>query len=511
MKRVFNTIVLVICVLQLAAQPDQDGPTKYFFPNGKVSSEGVLLNGKPEGFWKNYYDTGVLRSEGNRDTVLVDSLWRFYAPDGSLQNEINYAANKKNGASRSFDTTGVLVSEELYVNDLRDGMARYFHPNGIIQKEVPFKEGKEEGKGYEYAEDGRVVSLLTYGAGMLRRREDINRIDRQGLKQGPWKEFHPNGKVRSEGNFVDGKEQGVFKSFDEKGSLKDMIKYDAGVIDAKGQESLTVDIKRTFHPNGKVSSLGSYSKSGKKEGLFKEFAQNGDAVGAKIYVGDKLISEGAINNIGALEGPWTEYFASGEKRAEGSYTNGRKEGDWTFYHKSGKVEQKGVYMDGLPQGTWQWFYEDGRTHRQELYRKGKEDGSSVEYDELGKVITQGEYIDGLKEGMWFYEVGDHREEGAYKEGLKDGEWRHTYVEGGKKNFVGSFVNGEPNGKHKWYWPNGQLKYDGRFSMGLEQGDFEFHNEQGIVIMTTKFKNGVEVKINGEKIPPPYEAGTTELP
>ena len=183
-------------------------------------------------------------------------------------------------------------------------------------------------------------------------------------------------------------------------------------------------------------------------------------------MGDKLISEGAINNIGALEGPWTEYFASGEKRAEGSYTNGRKEGDWTFYHKSGKVEQKGVYMDGLPQGTWQWFYEDGRTHRQELYRKGKEDGSSVEYDELGKVITQGEYIDGLKEGMWFYEVGDHREEGAYKEGLKDGEWRHTYVEGGKKNFVGSFVNGEPNGKHKWYWPNGQLKYDGRFSICL---------------------------------------------
>ena len=163
MKRVFNTIVLVICVLQLAAQPDQDGPTKYFFPNGKVSSEGVLLNGKPEGFWKNYYDTGVLRSEGNRDNFLLDSLWRFYAPDGSLQNEINYAANKKNGASRSFDTTGVLVSEELYVNDLRDGMARYFHPNGIIQKEVPFKEGKEEGKGYEYAEDGRVVSLLTYG------------------------------------------------------------------------------------------------------------------------------------------------------------------------------------------------------------------------------------------------------------------------------------------------------------------------------------------------------------
>ena len=66
---------------------------------------------------------------------------------------------------------------------------------------------------------------------------------------------------------MDDRKQGIFKEYDAKGNLKEMVKYDAGVVDAGAQDKLTVDIKRTFHPNGRVASLGSYSKSGKKEGL----------------------------------------------------------------------------------------------------------------------------------------------------------------------------------------------------------------------------------------------------
>ena len=340
---------------------------------------------------------------------------------------------------------------------------------------------------------------------MLRKREDINRIDRAGMKQGPWKEFHPNGKVRTEGTYVDDRLQGIFKEYDALGNLKDLVKYDAGVVDAKAQETLTVEIKRTFHPNGKVASLGSYSKSGKREGLFKEFSLDGTVSSAKIYQGDQLISQGLVNDIGAMEGPWVEYFATGEKRAEGSYKEGKKDGEWNFYHRSGKVEQKGKYLNGLAQGTWQWYYEGGSLHREELYRKGREDGASAEYDEQGKVLTQGEYIDGQREGKWLYEVGDHKEEGAYKGGLKDGPWTYTYEDGGKY-FTGSFVDGEPNGKHKWYWPNGQLRLEGRFTMGLEQGDFTYYNEGGVVLLVIKYRDGKEIRIDGERVPPPYAAG-----
>jgi antitoxin component YwqK of YwqJK toxin-antitoxin module len=508
MKRMLMGLLLYLLAMMATAQPE-DGPTKYFFPNGKVSSEGVLVNGKPEGYWRTYYDTGVLRSEGNRRRFQLDSTWRFYAGNGVLQSEINYLADRKEGPSRRFDTTGVLISEEHYVNDLREGLARYYHPNGQVQKEVPFKAGKEEGRGYEYSADGRVVALLQYGAGMLRKREEINKLDAMGLRQGPWKEFHPSGKVKWEGSFVDDRRQGIFKEYDDKGNLKDMVKYDGGQVDIRAQETLTVDIKRTFHPNGKVASIGSYSRSGKREGLFKEFAMDGNISGAKIYMGDQLVSEGMVNEVGALEGPWVEYYADGEKRAEGSYKEGKKDGDWTFYHRGGKIEQKGRFANGLANGPWKWFYEGGAVHREEVYRRGKEDGASAEYAEDGHVITQGEYIDGRKEGKWIYEVGDHREEGAYKDGLKDGPWVYTYLETGKKYFTGSFINGEPDGKHKWYWPNGQLKLEGRFSMGLQQGDFIHYDEAGNIVLTIKFRDGAEMRIDGEKVPPPYQPGADQ--
>jgi antitoxin component YwqK of YwqJK toxin-antitoxin module len=504
MRSIIVMMMLVGAGLVVQAQDPTDGFTRYFHPNGQVSSEGMLVDGKPEGYWRTYYDTGVLRSEGNRAGFLLDSLWRFYDPEGRLQSETNYRADKKEGEARRFDADGNLMSLEIYENDLREGVSLYYHANGQVHKEIPFVQGKEEGRGLEYAEDGRIVALLHYGAGMLRKREDINRVDRMGMRQGPWKEFHPNGKVKWEVNYVDDRRQGIFKEYDGLGNLKDMQKYDAGEVDTEAQEKLTVDIKRTFHPGGKVASIGSYSKSGKREGLFKEFAPSGEVTAARIYMNDELISEGMVNDLGAMEGPWTEYFVTGEKRAEGSYKAGRREGDWTFYHRSGKVEQKGKYLNGLPHGEWRWYHENGNLHREEIYRRGREDGPSVEYAVDGKVITKGEYIDGLREGKWLYELGDHREEGHYKDGLRDGQWVFTY-EDGRRNFVGQYVAGERHGKHRWWWPNGQLRLEGRFTMGLEQGDHVHYNEFGYAVLTVKYRDGVAVRIDGDRVPPPVRS------
>lgn len=497
-------VLLVLCAGSARAQPT-NGLTRYYFPNGAVSSEGMLVDGKPEGWWRAYHANGQLRSEGNRKAFLLDSLWRFYDEQGHLLSETSYREDKKNGESKRFDTTGVLLSEEFFENDLRTGLGRFFHADGSLHKEIPFKAGKEEGIGREFAADGRVVALLHYKAGMLRRRDDINRIDAMGLRQGPWKEFHPNGKVKLEGQYVDDRQQGIFKEFDAMGNLKEMVKFDGGRIDEKAQENLTVDIKRTFHSNGRVASIGSYSRSGKKEGLFKEFDRQGEIISARIYQSDILLSEGRVNELGVMEGPWVEYFATGEKRAEGSYKEGRKDGDWTYYHRSGKVEQRGKFMNGSAHGQWQWYYESGSLHREELYRKGKEDGRSVEYDEEGRVITQGEYVDGRREGKWTYDVGDHREEGSYKDGLKEGTWVF-YYDTGKRFFQGDFIQGEPNGRHRWYWPNGKLKLEGRYVMGIEQGDFTHYLEDGTISMVIRFKDGAEVRIDGQRVPPPYVAG-----
>ncbi len=482
--------------------------TQYRYANGKVSSEGRLVEGRPEGYWKSYYETGVLKSEGNRTAALLDSTWKFYDPDGRLTMEITYVAGQKNGPTRKFGEAGEVLSEELYSADLKSGDTRTFYPGGIVHERIAFKDGKEEGKAYEYEQDGRIITIYDYRAGMMRAKEVLNRYDEKGWRQGFWRAYWPNGKPKWEGKFVDDKRQGIFKEFDANGTLKTMEKFDQDMIQKDAEEVKMLAIKNTYHSTGKVSSIGSYSKDGRKEGLFRSFDDAGKPTTAAIFQGDRKMSEGEVSDVGALQGHWIEYYGTGEKRAEGEYKEGKKDGPWTFFHRGGEVEQKGNYVNGLPQGEWVWFFEGGGRHREERYRKGKEDGTSAEYDSAGTVITQGEYIDGLKDGQWLYQLGDHKEVGAYRDGLKDGEWVHTYGNG-KRAFVGRYVNGDPTGKHRWWWPNGELKMEGRYSAGLQEGDFNHFDANGMLSLTIKYRNGAEVKLDDTKLPPPYEAGGFE--
>ena len=57
----------------------------------------LIKNGKPEGFWKSYYVTGIKKSEGKYTNFLLDSIWIFYDQTGDTTEKINYLFGKKNG------------------------------------------------------------------------------------------------------------------------------------------------------------------------------------------------------------------------------------------------------------------------------------------------------------------------------------------------------------------------------------------------------------------------------
>ena len=84
MKRlILSFIVILPYLLQAQINEDlSDGFHQFKYPNGTVSSEGYLRNGKPDGYWKSYYVTSVLKSEGKRTSFLLDSIWIFYDQAG---------------------------------------------------------------------------------------------------------------------------------------------------------------------------------------------------------------------------------------------------------------------------------------------------------------------------------------------------------------------------------------------------------------------------------------------
>jgi len=97
MKKLFINIILTFCVSGLFAQgteTDKDGFHQFKYPNGVISSEGIIKDGKPEGYWKSYYVTGVKKSEGKRTSFLLDSLWLFYDQAGDTTENISYLLGK---------------------------------------------------------------------------------------------------------------------------------------------------------------------------------------------------------------------------------------------------------------------------------------------------------------------------------------------------------------------------------------------------------------------------------
>ena len=193
---------------------------KFYYKNGKVSSQGVLRDGKPDGYWKTYYENGVLKSEGNRLFYQLDSTWKFYADNGMLVEIISYKNNVKNGPNIKYNKEGFIISNDFYKDNQKDSLSLLFYDNGAIHLKIPFLKGREEGTGYEYDLDWNINSIIIYKDGFIDKKEKLNRRDEDGLKIGLWKEFYPTSLiVKEEGYYVKGQKNGYFKLYNRFGKL----------------------------------------------------------------------------------------------------------------------------------------------------------------------------------------------------------------------------------------------------------------------------------------------------
>lgn len=501
MRKTLPFLVFVMSAFLLKAQDNTvipNGFNRFFHANGKVSSEGNMRDGKPDGYWKTYWENGVLKSEGNRKNFELDSIWNFYDENGSVTLQITYLNGKKEGIRRTIRENEII--EENFANDVKHGLTVYYYPDGSVMRRINFENGLENGFAREYDREGTVITLIEYRRGFVVDRENINRRDRNGLKQGKWKFFYPGGNVKTEGNYRDDKRNGYFKEYDEKGMLTDVSKYVNDVRQEEAPELVKLDVRTDYYPDGKVKTRASY-KGEVPEGIRREYDESGQVTAAFTFTGGVITAEGIIDDEGVKDGPWKEYYTNGTLKSEGVYRNGKRTGKWRFYHTNGALEQEGNYNNqGNSEGQWKWYYDDGLILREENFVNGKPEGIFTEFDEKGNVIIQGEYFDGLEEGFWTYRHGDHREEGTYRSGMRNGEWKY-YYDDGQLSFQGSFIDDNPNGRHIWYWPDGRKKDEGEYLMGMKNSDWIQYNSDGTVFMVISYQNGIEKKYNGVRIKP----------
>ena len=506
MKRILYVILLSFLISSGYAQTSEtvkDGYQAFKYPNGVVSSEGFIKNGKPEGFWKSYYVTGVKKSEGKRTSFMLDSIWLFYDQAGDTTEKISYLFGKKNGYYFKYKkdaSEGLYIwSKELFAGDKKEGTGYLYYPDGKIKQSISYSEGKKEGLSRELDRDGNVIVLLEYSNDFLVSREKINRTDINGLKQGEWKDFYPGGKVRSEKTYRDDLLHGYYKEYDTKGNLVLTMLYENGsIVKSRVEDEPDIEIVNKYDDDNKLIYSGPYRNS-VPVGVHREYGKDGKISNAFIYSDNGLmISEGIVDEGGNRNGKWKDYYNDKKLQAEGAYNDNRRTGLWKFYNPASKVEQTGFYNNGRPDGLWKWYYENGAILREEEYFQGQRDGAYTEYSADGTIIAQGQYSDGERNGEWKFKTGDFNEEGKYIIGLKDGQWKAFYPDGTIK-FKGSFIQGNPDGQHLHYFEDGRIKEEQNYRMGFRQKTWKKFSEEGVPFLTVIYKDDVEISINGVKI------------
>lgn len=506
MKKALTTIVILltaVCVYSQTGNNIQDGYQIFRYPNGTISSEGIFKNGKPEGFWRSFYVTGVKKSEGRYTNFQLDSIWLFYDQAGDTIEKINYLFGKRNGYSFKYKKDpfkGIYVySKELFAGDKREGTAFLYFPEGKIQQTLSYSNGKKEGLSKEFDLNGNVITLLEYNNDFLISRERINRTDNKGLKQGVWKEFYPGGSVKSEKSYRDNMLHGYYKEYDNRGILAMTMLYENGaVVKSEVEDQPDIEIENRYDQNNKLVYSGPF-RNKIPVGVHREYNADGKVINSFLYNDNGLLlSQGIVDEAGRYNGKWKDLYPDGKTQAEGQYTDSRRTGFWKFYTINGKLEQTGAYNNGRPDGLWTWYYGDGTVLREEEYFQGQRDGIFTEYSPSGEIIAKGQYTDGEKNGEWKYKSGDNTEEGKYIVGLRDGLWKSYYPDG-KLRFRGNYIQGNPDGQLTYFYENGRPKEEQYYRAGIRQKTWKKYDEEGIIVLSITYKDDVETSINGVKI------------
>lgn len=435
------------------------------YPDGQVSSEGTMRDGRPDGYWRTYYESGQLKSEGNRVEFLLEGLWIFYSEEGDTTLTVHYHHDLKNGIRRIFLSDE--IQEDEFTNDVKTGFSRRYDRRYHLLQVIPIVDGYEHGMSPVYDTTGRLIEIITYKKGFVNTRESLNRYDAQGRKHGYWKEFYDDFALKSEIYYKHGLRDGYYKVYDKKGNLMTITKYVNDVEQVIASEMKPLQVQHEYYPNGRIRREVSF-RDGKREGTWREFDEEGNVTSSQIYHNGRLVLSGVMDTDGTRRGEWVELYPDSTLRAQGQYLNGKRSGEWKFYYQGGMLEQVGNYVNDLYDGVWTWYDEAGNRQKEESFLDGVPEGPYIEYDASGTVIATGNYFDGMKSGHWKEQAGDVVSEGDYRNGHQVGEWISTYLNG-KMAFKGSFKGGYPDGTHYYYYPNGKLREIQNYSGGIRHG------------------------------------------
>jgi uncharacterized protein len=353
----------------------KEGFASYYYADTTLRLTVKFVKGKEQGFAREFskkgdiitlleYKNGYLINKEFVNRFISDSLksgkWISFYTNGNERSEGYYKSGIKNGYFKEYSEDGNLKTVSKYIDGVLQKEAAEiakldvkteYYSNGQIKKRGSYKNNISEGISREYSPEGKIIASKIYLDGIV---IGDGIVDENGVKQGPWKEYHDGGELRSVGKYVNGLKIGEWKF---------------------------------YYKNGKLEQTGVYLKNEKPDGEWKWYYDNGNLWMEEFY-------DGGLEN-----GMMTEYSDSGTVIAKGNYVDGLEDSSWVY--QMGDTKVQGSYKEGKREGTWKYYYDNGNLNFSGKYIDDNADGKHSYYWDNGKLREEGFYIMGRREGEWY--------------------------------------------------------------------------------------------------------------
>lgn len=313
------------------------------------------------------------------------------------------------------------------------------------------------------------------------------RFNENGNKDGLWKYYHSNGRLKEKQIMKDGEPADTAFSYYSNGLLNLKVPYKNGKVDGKVLVYNNGILSRSiYYENGEAGSgdlidyhsIGTVNikvplVDGKANGTFKSFYDSGE-----------LFRTGEQKE-GELSGARITYFKTGQVSYKEQYVEGELNGEYISYYRDGQVEVKGQYEDGNKIGKWEYFFRNGNENRiQNFDERGKENGLETSFTKAGWKISEHSYDNGIVAAYKFFnKEGEVLSEGERKGGALD---YVSFYQNGIKSAEGSYNKDGMHGEWKYYDYNGALERIENFKDGIRVGEYISNFPNGDVEIKYQF-------------------------
>ncbi|WP_460219844.1 toxin-antitoxin system YwqK family antitoxin [Psychroserpens sp. MEBiC05023] len=319
-------------------------------------------------------------SRAQNDTIWFDQDWnetsKYYAEFFRPQPKL------KNGKYliKDYYINGQLQMKGLSIRQdstFFDGLVTHYYKSGETKSTVQFKNGKPHGKATQYFENGSISLIVPYNDGVehgtykayhkngnLRGRIDLKNNIRDGL----YEEYYENGNKRAFIIYKDGKVNGDFIEYFENGN----IRYAAYQIN-----NMLQGVVKVYDFDGKLNTQGQFIDN-KKEGLWTSFG--GDEYIIKRNYKDDILNGNLYYESTKTESSIVYYYKGNGTYKNGkliawdlrraylddytlyrSMTMENNKTIWKNYDDKEQLESKVIYNeDGIEDGSWLFYYPNSK-------------------------------------------------------------------------------------------------------------------------------------------------------